>query len=853
MQLGVADLLARWVSAVAGRCRTVLAILVALTLVFGWVAVDRFRIDSDLSKLIQQEAPWRDDYDAFRRQFPHLVDTGILVVSGTSYQAVEDSTRRLTAALEQTFTDVFAPGTDDWFRDHALLFLDPDVLDDMVDRFAQAQPVLTAVATDPSLRSVLDLIDRGLGEPRTAGFDLIVSKLEASARAIVEGGSPAVIWTDEFFRVDGTVHRLVIFKGQASFETTLENEQIVRRLREIVRETPIRNGVTVALTGEIALRHEEIEAGLDGVRIAGWVSVVLLFGVLIVGVRSGKIIAATFSMLLVGITWTIAFAMVTIGEFNTLSIIFLVMFFGLGVDFAIHFSLRLQEAVNVGATRLRPALTAAAQSVGAAIALCTATTALGFLGFYPTDYKGLADLGVISAGGMAIALFLTFTWLPAFYAATGRVRRHTMDLPTADRLVVWLTAHRVPVLAVVLLLALGSAWISQGARFDYSVLALRDPASESMRALRLLQREQLVTDYSLFVVADPGAVDRARLTGSPLVDRVIEPGDYVPGDQDDKRFALQDTSEFLRSALYPFDVAAPPSEGALRDQIGALAERFERSGDAALVGLARAMRALSGNQIALWQTAVLRNLNKELDWLRRALAVEPVTLDTLPEPLRRRLLTEDGQHLTVVLPAGEVDRVETLSAFVEGVRAIAPNATGRPAVEWGVGQIVLDSFLLALGIALAAITGVLVIALRSVVNAVLILVPLGLTAVFTFAAGVLFGMPLNMANVLVLPLIFGLGVDNGIHVVERYVGEGDVANLMHSSTPRAVILSTLTTIGTFASLCLSPHQGTASIGWLLTVAVALLLVFTVLLLPVLLSFASPGREHGDDPRLLDDR
>ena len=95
---------------------------------------------------------------------------------------------------------------------------------------------------------------------------------------------------------------------------------------------------------------------------------------------------------------------------------------------------------------------------------------------------------------------------------------------------------------------------------------------------------------------------------------------------------------------------------------------------------------------------------------------------------------------------------------------------------------------------------------------------------------------LNMANILVLPLIFGLGVDNGIHVVERYLRSNNVEQLMGSSTPRAVLLSTLTTIGTFAALSLSPHQGTASIGYLLTIAMGFLLIFTLLLLPVLLSW-----------------
>ena len=93
-----------------------------------------------------------------------------------------------------------------------------------------------------------------------------------------------------------------------------------------------------------------------------------------------------------------------------------------------------------------------------------------------------------------------------------------------------------------------------------------------------------------------------------------------------------------------------------------------------------------------------------------------------------------------------------------------------------------------------------------------------------------------MASILVLPLIFGLGVDNGIHVVDRYLGEGDVDHLMHSSTPRAVMLSTLTTIGAFAALSLSAHHR-HSLDWCAVVGFGsgFLLIFTVFLLPVLLS------------------
>ena len=145
--------------------------------------------------------------------------------------------------------------------------------------------------------------------------------------------------------------------------------------------------------------------------------------------------------------------------------------------------------------------------------------------------------------------------------------------------------------------------------------------------------------------------------------------------------------------------------------------------------------------------------------------------------------------------------------------------------------------------ALASIGLILLLALRKIRVTFLVLCPLVLAALCSFALGVVLDLPINMANILVLPLIFGLGVDNGIHVVDRYLGEGDVDHLMHSSTPRAVLLSTMTTIGAFAALSISPHMGTASIGLLLTISIGFLLVFTVFLLPVLLEVVGVGKSQ----------
>ncbi len=839
------DALVQWVNFVTRRAVVWLVVIAVLSLVLGWVAVDRFRLNSDLSTLITQEADWRKDFDYFEATFPDLVRTAVVVVYGTSLHDIEVATGQIKDYLGERpglYRAVSAPGSEAFFRDHALLYMDVDDLDDMADRLSEAQPWLTSMTEEPGIAGLLDLVRDGLENDPPEGLGRIIDLLTASAERHNAGEDSRILWTDEFFELDEPRYQLIYTQAAFRGDERVSHAEVVVGLRDMLATIDLPESVTVKLTGELPLQHEEIEAAVGGVTMAGWLSLVLLLVVLTIGVRSGKIIVATFLMLAVGIVWTSAYAMLTVGEYNTLSVVFIVMFFGLGVDFALHFSLRYQEAINRGDTQVSHALAASAHSVGRAISLCTITTAIGFLGFWPTDYEGLADLGVISAGGMVIAWFLTFTFLPAFYKVVGPPRAHEMDLPTSDRVVSSLIAHRPVVIGVVVVTGVLAVGVASRSSFDYSTLALKDASSESMETLRLLQREGMSTDYQLFVVSDEPLREEVLET-LDVVDEVSSPYDLVPQDQEEKLFVVDDLNMMLFSALEPVVTersSAIEIRRAIMELEASLADLDTGSAVSAsqvsrLQSVLREVLTLGDDDLERWQTAVVANLESELDWLRRALSVEELTIESLPQGVRDRVISAQGKYLSAITPAEDIAPVEALSRFIGDVRDIEPGATGRPVIEWGVGGIVIDAFREALVFAVVAIALVLIIALRRVATVLIILVPLALSAVFTFAASVLFDQPVNMANILVLPLIFGLGVDNGIHVVDRYLGEGDVAHLMHSSTPRAVLLSTLTTIGAFSALSLSAHAGTASIGLLLTFSVGFLLLFTVFLLPVLLA------------------
>ena len=133
---------------------------------------------------------------------------------------------------------------------------------------------------------------------------------------------------------------------------------------------------------------------------------------------------------------------------------------------------------------------------------------------------------------------------------------------------------------------------------------------------------------------------------------------------------------------------------------------------------------------------------------------------------------------------------------------------------------------------IAVLVGVL---LRNLRGVRCVFAPLILAGLRTVAASVLFGVPCSCANVIVLPLLFGLGVASAIHFVLRERKEGGSAGVLGTSTPRAVVFSALTTIGSFASIALSSHPGTSSMGVLLTVAITMTLGCTLVVLPALMA------------------
>ena len=491
------------------------------------------------------------------------------------------------------------------------------------------------------------------------------------------------------------------------------------------------------------------------------------------------------------------------------------------------------------------------------LALAALAAGIGFLSFLPTDYLGLAELGFIAGAGMAIGFFATLTLLPAFMAVL-RVRAGGTGGGGrfAARLAGLLEGRARGVVAAAGILFVATASLSPWVRFDFDPLRLKDPESESVRAVMELVEDGDGDAYALVHLAPSlAAADAAaaRIGNLAEVDSARTLSRFVPDDQEDKLEIVEEVAELVAPAFVE-DRAPPPSRaetlsalGGLKRKLDALAATGGAAEAPAAHRLASALAALiaaepDAARLANLTERLLGNLPAAVRRLQDALAAEPVGIAAVPAALRERWIAADGRAKVEIRAVAPIHRDrDALRRFVDAVRGAAPEAVGPPVTVLEAGNAVIEAFFRATAIAVVAIALLLALTLRSVRSVAIGFLPLALAALVTVAAMVAAALPFNHANVIVLPLLFGLGVANGIHLLARERREGAAADAIRSSTPRAVLFSALTTLASFASLGISSHPGTASMGVLLTVALLSLLACSLTVLPALMLTWPVGR------------
>ncbi|GIW40919.1 MAG: hypothetical protein KatS3mg076_1496 [Candidatus Binatia bacterium] len=847
--------------------RAVVLATAVLTVVFGLFAARTLRLDMDHTKLVDENLPFRKTYREFAAAFPILDNALLVVVDAPSGVRARQAASELADELRKhpdLFSDVFVPGAGPFFERNALLYLDVEELEEFADRLAMVQPIVAELLRDPSVANLARLVELGLEEIRHDQRDpsewaRLLDRLSSAVVSVYDEFPVSFSWEDlllEGSAIDPRTRQVVVVEPVLDFESLLPAARPLAAIRAAARKLRLaeKHSANVRITGNPALNHEEMLGLARDVGLAGLFSAAFVAVLLYAALRSVRVVLAVLLVLGAGLVWTGAFAAWAVGYLNVLSVCFAVLFVGLAVDFGIHFSLRYLDLRQSEKTH-EEASFGASREVGSSLVLCALTTALGFWAFLPTPYRGVAQLGLISGVGVLVGLLLTLSLLPALLASYLHVPRDGLPAVSLRFSFPNLARTPRPVLLGTLLFALAALVLAPRVRFDSDILAMRDPDTESARAFADLLADADHSPWYVDVVA-PSLEEAERLAERlrrlPGVGRVVTARSYVPQNQEEKRAILADVAVLLD---FPepeegTDSSLPPEEQirALRELRDFLSARWLEERDTELARSVKLLRQELGRfleriekgqepqrVLAALEKTLLGPLPDLVRRLRRALDPEEVRLENLPPEIRSRMLAPDGRARLQVFPRTPIHDTESLGGFAREVAAIAPNVTGMGVNIYEFGRATVRSLRQALLTAAVAITLLLWLLFRRLSDVLLVLAPLALAMAGTCAAMVLLGWKFNFANVVVLPLLLGVGVDSGIHLVHRSrLGLDSAGALLRSSTARGVFYSALTTLASFGSLALSHHRGVESLGKVLTLGMALTLLANLVVLPALL-------------------
>jgi uncharacterized protein len=843
---------------IAGALLAVVACLVAAT---------HLGVTTDTDQMFAQSLPWRQNASQLAKDFPQFQNLLVAVVDAKEPEQADVTASQLAdavAADSTHFLSVRRPDSSPYFETNGLLFLDLPDLTAIMDRTIDAQPFLGQLVADPTARGLfaaLALLGVGVtnaGADLTPYFDSIRAFHSVLADAVAGHPRP-LSWQNllgaGLSELAGKYH-FVLIQPRQNFGALQPGGAATTTLRRDVSQLEfVKTGdARVRITGQVALADEEFATVAHGAVEAMIGSVILITLWLWLAVRTWRLIVPILLTLSLGLTVTVLFAAVAVGTLNLVSVGFGVMFVGIAVDFAIQFSVRYREYRYEAGDAVR-ALRRTGGRAGTQILCASLATAAGFLAFVPTDFSGVAELGLIAGMGMLIAFACTLTFLPAVIALL-----HPSAEPVAAGFSwarpfdPWIATRHNWLLAVFVALGLLAVAVSPRVKFDSDPLHTKDPSTEAMRALRDLIDNPVTNPYTIDVIR-PNVVSAdalaATLRGLPLVSQVRDIDSFVPKDQDKKLPIIEDA----RSILAPTIEAAPPVAPITPDQVRMAAKVALAQIDPALVKLpkdhpladvAGDLRALRGapDDVAMAaNTALTRFLPMQLDHLRAALSAKKVARADIPRDIARDWLLPDGRARLQVIPKPEVRVGGLLTSFTEQVLAVAPNAGGAAVTVTETSKTIVDAFRSAAIGALLAIIVILAAMLRRALDVMLVAAPLVLSALLTLYFAILIGLPLNFANIIALPLLLGVGVSFNVYFVMNW--RAGRTGPLGSATARAVLFSALTTGTAFGSLALSAHPGTASMGVLLLISLGCTLIASLLFVPALLAAIGPPRAPED--------
>lgn len=854
-----------------------LAVSLLLAVVSVYAAATRLTLETDWLVLFSEKHPEIQQLRFWRQNIPGSKDMAILVSGGSlkdRQQAVDELGQELEKSQDLLESPLYSLPAD-LFLQSGLFYLSQELLESLTQ---DTQTLARAVHNVKGDQLNMELLtERLLETPEGRTLVLrFLRTLEQRTRSQPEDEParlfPKIEPEDEqvrklmsdldgpgdkvYLSLDDGVSFLVLVSPRLEGRSLDASGPAVAEIRRLVSKARAAHPrLDFSLTGEPVLVVDERNT-IAGDSIRGTLcSIVLVLLLFRFGFRELTRPTLALVTLLVGLLWTVGCTALTIGHLNFITVTYIPILVGIGIDFAIHVTFRYYECRQSedGVMAIRQTMASAGKdtSIGAL------TTSVAFAVLVLVGFRGVAELGMIAFFGVLLCQVSACTLLPAMLAL---MERRNYSLPPRGRqeLRSWFEtcqAWNGPLLSMGAILTLLGLLGSFYVQFDIHLLKMQNPNLESVKTELMLVASGRSSVLTALVPAQNTAEAReleAKLRRLPSVAQVIGVSTFLPRIEPRetelaaklvqsrpdilklmdafKNFPALNANSAqelfrrleLAELIHPEPTALSPQRQEMKAATDRLRQRLEERGPGPLIDAINQMLKELDEESGASRPLMERQTGTPLDQL------------ALPSNLRGRLAGRDGQLALKVFPKLDIWRSEELHRFLGDVRKVSENVSGEPVLIELFERVVLETHWRGIGYSLLAMTCLLLIVLRNIRLAFLAAVPTAVSLLNVLGFMGLFGMSFNPANFVAVPMLLGLGSVFGLHSILRMKELGN-AELLCCSTGPAILLSSATSAAGFASLGLAAHRGIASLGILVTLGLVVNAILSLFILPCLVA------------------
>lgn len=807
---------------------------------------NNFRINTDVNALFDPNLSWKQDEQRFNELFPQRNDTILAVIDGQTPETVDrfltviDSEIRASMKLFQPSSFL---STMNYFKQHALLYENMNELSGFEQNMEKRKALFLALAHQPTLQQLVRTLSYAIqhepmNEFTTNDVTPIIKAVASTTESVLDGENKELSWQSLFNggQVQSSSRAIVSLNPVVQYGALQPGKLPTDFLRKLVTNYNSIHGdkVSMKLTGSIPISDDEFASLSNDAVLNHGLMIIVIIVLLYLALRSVRMVSAVLLTTVAGLALTTALGILIYGALNPISIAFAALFIGLGIDFCIQFGVRYLKDYSAVRETNR-ALECCYNYVGFPLFLAASSLCIGFFSFYPTQFRGVSELGMIAGLGMIIAYSLTLTLFPALLSFFHPEPSNSPKLPhSLDHIDQWLHKRRWKIIAASLIVSLFSLPLLWKLSFDADPMHLRDQTMESTKTFYLLKQSP-ETDPDVFNVLvnnkDEAERMKAHFSTFPDVAQVMTLSSYLPDEQERKLKKIHGIrSELVTLLNLPERTTLNSSNlGSTEDNqhfvqllrthnLGLEADIFQR------------LFKSAPDQQHKVESALFTNFPKIIEALKLMLSPSPVTQQSLPKDFLQEWMTTEGHYRVEIHPSTHDDA--KLKMLTQRIRSCDPHATGTFISILESSHTVLAAFSTAGAIAFLAIFLLLWAILQSFRDVAMTMIPLFLATLWTLAFMRLLGLSLNFANIIAMPLMLAVGV--AFHIYYIVAWRRKQINVLTSSLTYAILFSALTTGSAFGLLVLSSYPSIRSMGQVLLISLMFTMFVAFFIIPAYL-------------------